>query len=107
MHSYHGYKTNGKKNLWGAKEIKARIEEEYKGYKNMKVIIIPQIESVNYGRDVGYEIIEWRPPEDIKKISATGIRRKRNSTIKALYFLLKLQSYETKMEYNKKNSRIL
>ena len=38
--------------------------------KRVKVIIIPDIESVNYGRGVGYDIIEHIPPEDIKKISA-------------------------------------
>ena len=40
------------------------------------VSIIPDIESVNYGRGVGYEIIEHIPPEDIKEISATKIREK-------------------------------
>ena len=41
-----------------------------------KVIIIkiPDIESVNYGRGVGYEIIEHVPPEVIKEISATKVR---------------------------------
>jgi FAD synthase len=41
----------------------------------IKVIIIPDIESVNYGRGVGYEIIEHVPPTDIKEISATKIRQ--------------------------------
>jgi hypothetical protein len=40
----------------------------------VKIMIIPDIESINYGRDVGYEIIEHRPPDDIKEISATKIR---------------------------------
>lgn len=38
------------------------------------ISIIPDIESFNYGRGVGYEIIEHIPPEDIKSISATKIR---------------------------------
>ena len=41
---------------------------------DVRVIIIPDIESVNYGRGVGYEIIEHIPPEQIKRISATEIR---------------------------------
>ena len=41
----------------------------------VKIIIIPDIESVNYGRGVGYEVIEHAPPEDIKEISATKIRK--------------------------------
>ena len=31
--------------------------------KKVKVIIIPDIESINYGRGVGYDIIEHFPPE--------------------------------------------
>ena len=37
-------------------------------------IELPDIESINYGRDVGYDIIEHIPPEDIGKISGTDIR---------------------------------
>ncbi len=42
---------------------------------DVKVMIIPDIESVNYGRGVGYEINEFTPPEDIGFISATKIRQ--------------------------------
>ena len=42
---------------------------------DVEVIIIPDIESVNYGRGVGYEINEFEPPEDIGWISATKIRK--------------------------------
>jgi cytidyltransferase-like protein len=43
---------------------------------DVKVIIIPDIESVNYGRGVGYEINEFIPAKEsgIQFISATGIR---------------------------------
>jgi cytidyltransferase-like protein len=41
---------------------------------DIKVIIIPDIESVNYGRGVGYEINEFTPPDNIGFISATKIR---------------------------------
>jgi len=41
---------------------------------DVKVITIPDIESVNFGRGVGYEINEFAPPENIGWISATGIR---------------------------------
>ena len=40
----------------------------------IKISIIPDIESVNYGRGVGYEIIEHIPPQNIHDISATKIR---------------------------------
>ena len=38
------------------------------------VMVIPDIESVNYGRGVGYEINEHTPPEDVHAISATRLR---------------------------------
>ena len=41
---------------------------------DVKVVIIPDIESVNYGRGVGYEINEFTPTEEIGFISATKIR---------------------------------
>jgi hypothetical protein len=36
--------------------------------------IIPDIESVNYGRGVGYEVIYHEPPTEIREISGTKIR---------------------------------
>jgi len=63
---------------WTAKEIEGMV---HKGplkdlIKDGKVIttIIPDIESVNYGRGVGYEVIEHIPPNEIGNISATKIR---------------------------------
>ena len=38
------------------------------------ISIIPDIESVNYGRGVGYEVINHPPPADIEMISGTKIR---------------------------------
>ena len=40
----------------------------------VKVIIIPDIESINFGRGVGYDIIEHIPPQEVGDISATKIR---------------------------------
>jgi adenylyl-sulfate kinase len=40
-----------------------------------KVMIIDDIESVNYGRDVGYDVNEVRVNGDMKVISATAIRQ--------------------------------
>ena len=42
--------------------------------EDVVIIPIPDIESVNYGRGVGYEILEHVPPKDIGFISATQIR---------------------------------
>lgn len=49
------------------------IEEVYRD-QNVVVQTIPDIESINYGRGVGYDVLEHVPPKDIGSISATGIR---------------------------------
>jgi len=67
------------KNPYNPIEVKENVEKELKDLinsKRVKVIIIPDIESVNYGRGVGYDIIEHIPPSDIGEISATKIREK-------------------------------
>ena len=67
------------KNPFSPEEVKKNIEKELESLiekKVVKVIIIPDIESVNYGRGVGYDIIEHCPPENIGSVSATKIRKK-------------------------------
>jgi hypothetical protein len=41
---------------------------------NIFISIIPDIESINYGRGVGYDVIYHQPPDDIENISGTKIR---------------------------------
>jgi hypothetical protein len=38
------------------------------------ISIIPDIESINYGRGVGYDVIYHEPPADVAIISGTAIR---------------------------------
>ena len=69
------------KNPYTCEEVYDNIQQQLREFIDegvIKVMIIPDIESVNYGRGVGYEIIEHSPPEDIKKISATEIREQMN-----------------------------
>jgi nicotinamide mononucleotide adenylyltransferase len=65
------------KNWWEAESIKinldTRFEKEISEGK-IKVIIIPDIDSINIGRGVGYDIIEHVPSEEVASISATKIR---------------------------------
>jgi nicotinamide mononucleotide adenylyltransferase len=64
-------------NPFEAEDIKANIEEQLALLINtglVKVIIIPDISSVEFGRGVGYDIIEHIPPVEIGEVSATKIR---------------------------------
>ncbi len=67
-----------KKNPWTAEQIEEMIYEgdlkELIVEGKIIVSIIPDIESINYGRGVGYDVIEHIPPNEIGKISATSIR---------------------------------
>lgn len=44
----------------------------------VKIMIIPDIESINFGREVGYDVIEHIPPSEIATISATKLRNGRS-----------------------------
>ena len=57
-----------------AEEVKCIWEKIYEGNDLVKVIIIPDIASVNYGRGVGYEVKEIQVTSNIANISATSIR---------------------------------
>ncbi len=62
---------------WTPQEVMENLESELSDLINegrIFISIVPDIESVNYGRGVGYEIIEHVPPETIKEVSATKIR---------------------------------
>jgi cytidyltransferase-like protein len=65
------------KNPYTAQEVEQMIKRELWKYltdEKVKVMIIPDIESINFGRGVGYDIIEHIPPQEISDISATKIR---------------------------------
>ena len=66
-------------NPFSTEEVISNVEKEYQSEVDsgmVKVISIPDIESVNYGRGVGYEINEFVPPKNIGDISATELRKK-------------------------------
>ena len=54
-------------------KISERLEPKYKN--RFKIILVPNITNVCYGRGVGYKIEEIVLPEEIQKISATNIRK--------------------------------
>ncbi len=57
--------------------VKLKITEKLNiKYKNrFKVVLVPNITNICYGRGVGYKIEEIILPESIQKISATNIRK--------------------------------
>jgi adenylylsulfate kinase len=65
------------KNIFTPEEVKENIETYYQElikHDRVKVIIIPDIDAICYGRGVGYDVIEYIPPTEIHDISATKIR---------------------------------
>ena len=62
-----------------AQEVLQELQNEpffTKNWDKILLSIIPDIESVNYGRGVGYDVIYHEPPKEIEKISGTAIRQK-------------------------------
>ena len=57
--------------------VKKNIEKILnRKYKNrFKIMLVPNITNISYGRGVGYKIEEIELPEKIQKISATKIRK--------------------------------
>ncbi len=65
------------KNPFSPQDVLLNIAHEMASELNagkLKAIIIPDICSVEFGRGVGYDIIEHIPPAEIADISATKIR---------------------------------
>jgi cytidyltransferase-like protein len=65
------------KNPFTTAQVRENIMEHYSievETGKVKVMVIPDICSVEFGRGVGYDIIERIPPQQIADISATKIR---------------------------------
>jgi cytidyltransferase-like protein len=65
------------KNPYTAAEVYVNISDFYDALikaGRVKVMKIPDISSVDFGRGVGYDIVEWIPPAEVAEISATKVR---------------------------------
>jgi cytidyltransferase-like protein len=65
------------KNPFTSQQVYKNISYELKDListERVKIMVIPDIESINFGRGVGYDIIEHVPPQEVGDISATKIR---------------------------------
>ena len=56
------------------KNIEERLNPKYKN--RFKIMLVPNITNISYGRGVGYKIEEVELPKKIQQISATKIRAK-------------------------------
>lgn len=63
------------KNPWTAKEVKEMLDYQWENEPRVKVIIIPDVASVEYGRGVGYEVNEIKVDKTIAGISGTECRK--------------------------------
>jgi cytidyltransferase-like protein len=65
------------KNPWSPMQVMINLFDELQDLVEegkVKIMIIPDIESINIGRGIGYDVIEHVPPQEIHDISATKIR---------------------------------
>jgi cytidyltransferase-like protein len=70
--------TPDEKNPWFPQDVLMNVSKELNDLiiaGKIKIIIMPDIESINFGRGVGYDIVEHVPPQEIHDISATNIRK--------------------------------
>jgi phosphopantetheine adenylyltransferase len=56
------------------RNIEEKLNPEFEG--RFRIMLVPNITNISYGRGVGYKIEEVVLPEEIQKISATKIRAK-------------------------------
>jgi len=63
------------KNPFKAFDIYLKVSEFYADNDNVRVMVLPDICSVDFGRGVGYDIVEHIPPPEVAEISATKIRK--------------------------------
>ncbi len=62
--------------------VEQRAEMIRRIYGNkVKIIVIPDIKSINIGRNVGYDVNRVDPPSDIEKISGTNIRAGKDNNV--------------------------
>ena len=62
------------KNPWTAVEVKEMLDYRFMHHDDVHVMIVPDIASVEYGRNVGYEVNEIEVTKEIAAISGTRCR---------------------------------
>ncbi len=94
--------------IYSAELRKKMIEQSMeKMGVDCKVMIIDDMESINYGRGVGYQVNEIEVDEDIKSISATDIRQKIDKGEESWKDLMPDGSWQVLEEYLTKKGTII
>jgi len=57
-------------------EVVDRLEALFAGEDVIVFVLPDDIGSINWGRGVGYDLIEWVPPEEVAAVSGTEIRNR-------------------------------
>ncbi len=68
-------------NPYGAQQRAEMIRRVYG--RRVEVVVIPDINSINIGRNVGYDVNIVEPPADIGKISGTNVRSGKDDNVPA------------------------
>ena len=66
-------------NLKSAQEVLKELQNEpffTNNWDKIMISIVPDIESINYGTSVGYDVIYHKPPKEIEQIDGNSIRKK-------------------------------
>ena len=64
------------KNPFTAEQVRENISNFYSEEERVKVMVIPDICSIEFGRGVGYDIIEHIPPQEIHDIRQQRLENK-------------------------------
>ena len=65
-------------NPFTPQEVCANLERALNAFiqeGRVKIVVIPDVESLNFGRGIGYSVIKHFPPTDVASISATKLRK--------------------------------
>jgi cytidyltransferase-like protein len=94
------------RNPFTTEQTVAMLEKVFEG-EDATVMVIPDIESVNWGRGVGYELNEFVPPADLAAVSATAIRNGIKEGNDSWKSVVDESIHEDIIKYLKENNLIL
>lgn len=62
--------------------VEQRMEMIKRIYEDrVEIIVMPDIKSINIGRNVGYDVNRIDPPQDIKEISGSNVRTGKDDNV--------------------------